>query len=151
MGAGITNGIIPSGGGTAFRGALTKLTADEAVATNIVVPWDDVTYDTDSIWSSGASSRLTVPAGVTKVKLRAAAHWAASTAFRTAVIIKNGDEFSDQEGLPKEQTETDRAGMSLSSAVLDVIAGDYFELKLITGTGMDAIVAKTWMSMEIVT
>ena len=56
----------------AFRGALVKLTADEPIAdsTDVAIPRDAAVYDTDAFWSAGNPTRLTVPAGVAKVRLK---------------------------------------------------------------------------------
>jgi hypothetical protein len=61
----------------AFRGALVQLTADEAVAasTDAAIPWDAIVYDTDAFWSAGNPTRLTVPAGVSKVRLKGNIDW----------------------------------------------------------------------------
>jgi len=56
----------------AFRGVLVRLTADEPVAnsTDAAIPWDATIYDTNAYWSAGSPTRLTVPAGVSKVRLK---------------------------------------------------------------------------------
>ena len=55
----------------AFQGALVRLTADEPVAdsTDVAIPWDATVNDTDAFWSAGNPTRLTVPAGLSKVRL----------------------------------------------------------------------------------
>lgn len=51
------------GGGSVFSGAMVNLTSDEAAANNteLHIPWDAASYDTDSYWSGGAPAKLTAP------------------------------------------------------------------------------------------
>lgn len=153
MGAGITNGIIPSGGAAAaFRGALVKLTGAFSVTAaggQQAVSWDAAVYDTDSIWSGGAPTRLTVPAGVTQVKLTGNVRWANSTANRSTQISLNGDPAANTEGLPMARVDVTNAEQNVHSAKIDVVGGDYFELELDTTTNLDTFTNNVWFAMEI--
>jgi hypothetical protein len=62
---------------TAFRGALVKLTTNEPVAdsTDVAMPWDAIVYDTNTFWSAGNPTRLTVPSGISKVRLKGNINW----------------------------------------------------------------------------
>lgn len=155
MGAGITNGIIPSGGGRAHRGALVILESTEPVslaAGQFDIPWDAIIYDTDNIWSSGAPTRLTVPAGVTRVRLGGNSRWDSSSEFRTMSIGKNGANpgGGDQDGFGRVTEAGSRAEMNIASTVLIVEAGDYFELSVTTSADTNVIASSTWFAMEIV-
>lgn len=130
------------------RGAFVRLTASEAVTTaGKRVPWDETAYDTDSIWSAGSATRLTVPAGVTHVQLVANVRFDDTAFTRTAEIWKNGATASD---LPFEREDRQRGEMNIKSAVLEVVSGDYFELNLGTSTNTNAIDSNTWFAMQIV-
>lgn len=91
----------------AFRGALVRITADEPVAdsTDVAIPWDDTVYDTDSFWSAGTPTRLTVPAGVTKVRLKDDIDWTfGGSGYRHVWVHKNGSPFF---GMGRESDEGD--------------------------------------------
>ncbi len=153
MGAGITNGIIPSGGGAAHRGAVTKLTSSQAITlAGAVQPvaFDAVSYDTDTFWSGASATRLTVPAGVTKVQLSGSVRWDSGTEVRTAQITMNGDDASPNPGEPMTREDIGRGEMALSTSVLEVIAGDYFELEVASSADTNLIAANTWLSIEVI-
>jgi hypothetical protein len=65
--AGIVNrALLP------FRGALLRRSTDFSVGatgTYVAVSWQSAAYDSDGFWDAGQPTRLTVPAGVTKVRL----------------------------------------------------------------------------------
>lgn len=156
MGEGITNGIIPSGGGV-HKGALLAMSSNHSLSvsgTEEALVWATVVYDTDGIWSGSAVTRLTVPAGVTKVRLTGAVRWSAhTTGSRYANIKKNGGH------LPGAGTHRGGAGntqqdwMSMGGAVVEVVAGDYFEIVAQQDSGGALNVeahAMTWFAMEII-
>jgi hypothetical protein len=66
----------------ALRGALIRLTADEPVAdsTDVAIHWDAIVCDKDTFWSAGNPTRLTVPSGVAKVRLKSNVDWTFSGA-----------------------------------------------------------------------
>lgn len=158
MGDGITNGIIPSGGGAAFRGALVKLSADEnvTVSSTTAVPWDAAEYDTDDIWSSGAKTRLTVPTGASKVRLSCCINWLVTTAPAKryiALIDKNGSAVVGGASIQNDSTAFTTQGMSTATAVLAVTPGDYFEVRVHHNDGATEDVEarlETWFAMEII-
>jgi hypothetical protein len=41
----------------------------------VAIPWDATVYDTDAFWSAGNPARLTVPAGISKVRLKGNIDW----------------------------------------------------------------------------
>lgn len=77
----------------AFRGAMVRLTATEAVAasTDVAIQWDAIVYATDTFWSAGNPTRLTVPASVTKVRLKGNIDWTfGGTGHRHVCMHQNG-------------------------------------------------------------
>lgn len=127
---------IPS---TTFRGALVYTPGS---ANNAVIPWSTESGDTDSIHSTTTNtSRMVVPSGVTKVELS----FANQNGGSTNAIWKNG-----------EQTYVGAVVIFLNSGygfgispVLDVTAGDYFELWSGGVQGGDTS-GGTWFQMKII-
>jgi hypothetical protein len=137
----------------AFRGAMARLTADEpgADSTDVAIPWDAVVYDTDAYWSAGNPTRLTIPAGVSKVRLKGNIDWTFGGAgYRHVWIHQNGALFF---GTAKESDEGDAGVQGIGSAVVDVTPGDYFELiALQTSASTKNVAANelTWFAIEVV-
>jgi hypothetical protein len=140
-----------------FRGALVTLSAAQ-IGVNWTspvnyAPFDAKVYDTDGIWSAASNTRLTVPAGVSKVRLRANVSMDNGTSGErlTAVIDKARVGFLGQPAsFPTFLTNSARA--NLSSAVIPVTPGDYFEVRAVVqaDTAVDVQQNQTWFAMEIV-
>lgn len=135
-----------------FRGAMVELTAAEAIpATTITaVPWDQVEYDNGGWWSGSNATRLTVPAGVTRVRVYGGADWSTNTTGETVLrISKNG---AVVQGCPIQESETAGADyQSVASPVLSVVPGDYFELDVLAGVARDlAASGHTYFAIEAV-
>lgn len=149
---------IESLGSAAFRGALVRKAADQTAANYTAitaVTWDQESYDTDTIHDNVTNNtRLTVPSGATYVRVSAAIVLAnfSVDAFFGLSIRKNGSATYD--GRPTQYTEVGTAAMgaTLSSPVLAVTPGDYFEVFLIveTDTSIDVSSTASWFAMEVV-
>lgn len=147
----------PSGPGGSFRGALVKKSTDQTTAnysTLTTVTWNAEEYDTDSIHDNSTNnSRLTVPSGVTKVKLYCTMSLAATTAndWISLRINKNG---SPAVGLPfiRNESGATTGGIEASSAVIDVTSGDYFEaqMQVESDTSITVSANRSCFAMEIV-
>lgn len=119
-----------------FRGAMVKKSADQTTADYTAGPamaFNSEIYDT-GVWhdNSVANTRLTVPAGVTAVRVGGNVIIADTTVdtFKTLVLTKNGSaSFDGACGVSLEVGATS-CGMSIASGVIAVTAGDYFELVL---------------------
>ena len=142
----------------AFRGALVFLDANQSLtdAVPAALSFEQETYDTDSIHDNATNpTRLTVPSGVTKVRLTGQIAYAAGTSgLRQARIEKDGAQL---EGTP--QVSVVSAGsdyLNVTSAVLPVAGGNYFELigLQISGGALNAVGSaggvSSWFGMEIV-
>lgn len=144
-----------------FRGALLKRTSDlTGVTFPLLVPWQAAEYDTDGFWNAGATTRLTIPAGVQKVRLggqitlpdNALAH----SVFMN--IHKNGaSNFVGQQVMNVRHGSTgypDNFYFLPMGPAIPVVAGDYFELRVnTTATSLNAInVADgvSWFAIEVV-
>lgn len=127
-------GILPS-----FQGALVKLTSDEALASGAVlaIPWDAEVYDEGGWWTSGAATRLTVPTGVTRVRLTGTvAIVSGLTADRFLVRLQKNDDASATLQVAQDLDPiTGGPVLSISSPVLTVVAGDFFELEAFQDSG----------------
>lgn len=142
----------------ARTGALVYRTTTQSFATGVwaAVGFDNESYDDDSIHDNVTNnSRLTVPTGVTKVKLTSRITFALnSTGDRATEILKNGLPFigTPQLLIPAPAIAP---GMSLVTPVLTVVAGDYFEVwgRQTSGGNLGLLGSAgngIWFCMEIV-
>jgi hypothetical protein len=158
-----TPGLSAGNWAVPFRGALLRRTDD---ATSLSFPWiaawQTAVYDTDSFWSAGAPTRLTVPAGVTRVRLHGSVRLpdAASVGAINLQFLRNG--AAPSAAFPGTAMWAVRVGGTgftdnaafLISPVLAVAPGDWFELRVNrTGLGTPTTVladAATFMAMEVI-
>lgn len=143
---------------SAFRGALAYRSSIHAIPDSVetAVPFNAEAYDTDSIHSTSTNTeRLTVPSGVARVRLAGGVFFAAtSSGYRSAVIRKNGSGFpgSTTAYLTSLTMEVSGHSMTLQTPVIDVSAGDYFELFVYqnSGAALGVTSNSTWLAMEII-
>ncbi len=144
-----------SGGPSASR-ALVVFTIPEAVANGGVqsVDWDSAVYDVgDWFDQPGNPSRLTVPAGITRIRVGAAVAYILMpiTADCFANIRKNN--APEWDGVPQmsgsNDVFTNGSGVMWSPWV-DVVPGDYFEVWLQhTHTTAEALDQdRSWFAIE---
>jgi hypothetical protein len=143
-----------------YRGARVSLTADKTgLSYPYIVSWDQADRDTDGFWSAGDPTRLTVPAGVTKVRVRTSLRL--TTGIFDGFLIsmyKNGgyepgmsivnNRFVDTAGDNFANNEA-----QVFSDVLDVAEGDYFEARVTsTDASYDSVQEndRTWFAIEVV-
>lgn len=140
------------------RGALVTLAADETGAdytTATAVPFDEETYDTDDIHDNVTNNtRLTVPTGVTRVRLSGCA--VITSLFTnqqvSLIIYKNGSFLYSGAAWQYAQTGSGGLGISVHGPVLVVTATDYFELFIDTASDTSVTIEelRTWFAMEII-
>ena len=137
-----------------YHGALMKLNGNKSLAASsyLLVPWGGSVYNTGGWWSTSNPSRLTVPSGVTKVRISASILWESSDSGYRQLRIKKNGQYSY--GLPYDRyTAISTSGHTGQSAVVEVTAGDYFELE-VYHTASPAVALRedpyTWMSIEAV-
>ena len=123
--------FVPNGIGLPFKGALVKLDGDLASDFDpaIAIIWESEEYDIGDFWTSGAATRLTVPANVTRVELHSNL-WNSNETGNTRAtlqIYKNGSADWIGTGSQASSQNTTERFLSCSTAVIDVIEGDYFE------------------------
>lgn len=129
-------------------------TAGQVVVSGIetAAAWANETYDTDAIHDTGSNtSRLTVPSGVTKAKITFGLVTGAATTLTSCRVFKNGASFVGTafDGLVLN-TAANAPIMNGVTPWIDVVAGDYFELMVTTGTGSTTITASDscWFAIE---
>lgn len=116
-----------------WQGACVYLTANESITGSgtVYIPWDAEEEDVGGWWTSGAATRLTVPSGVTRVRVSACTDWDSAAGEVVMWIRKNG---SDLTLLPSHECDTvGGETISLVSRPLSVTAGDYFEVGVFNG------------------
>lgn len=126
--------------GHQFRGARVRMTADDttvnATGAGYVVPFDAALFDTDSFWSAGSPTRLTIPTGlgIDYVELTGQVLVTASGAdtwfgvsiehYNSSAVLQDIFGFRNLEG-----GSTGRCAMA-SSGPVAVADGDYFTLTI---------------------
>lgn len=146
-----------------FRGTLVYNNTNQSIPTNTstYLSFNSEIYDTSSIHDTVTNnSRLTVPAGVTKVKLSAKAYWEAPglTNFLVSVYIrKNGNNYPGMAAVagPASGAISTVTIQQAFSSVVNVNPGDYFEVLVVHGYGSNINVSNydgssTWFAMEII-
>lgn len=122
--------------GAAFSGAMVEKSADHTTAdytTATALTFNQESYDVGG-WHDNASNntRLTVPSGVTYVRVGANVTVSATTAdtWKTLQLFKNGSAAFDGACGTEQEVGDTGCLLSISSGVIAVVATDYFEVKL---------------------
>ncbi len=137
----------------ASRGALVSLSADEATANGVaeIIDWDVEIDDPEGMHDGVNPSRLTVPAGVSKVVLKAQAVWTSnSTNGRFMTLFKNGSNNLGGFRVQSRNAGGSTAPHILVSPELSVAPGDYFEIQVVQDGGALSFLKESWFSMEVV-
>lgn len=142
----------------AFQGAMIRkpYPGDQNIPhqVNTFFTFGVVDYDIGGWWNPAFPTRLTVPQGVTKVRVHAQCIWQAnSTGLRQLVIKKNGAFYPGDPCVNVVAAGGTTTDIDTHSPVLMVQPGDYFEaegfqtsggvLKLLSSTG-------TYLAIEAV-
>lgn len=139
-------GRIAWGAKPAFRGALVY----NNPTMSGFITWPSEAYDTDNIHDvTTNTSRLTVPTGVTKVKLSGeGSNWSGGVACLMRFYKNGSASFAGNSQLYIPAVATQGGGGMISTAPVSVVAGDYFEFystSIINGYAYNA-----WFAMEII-
>lgn len=138
---------------TAPRGSLVYRTSNQSISNGVatMVQWQAEEYDNGNWWTSG--TRLTVPSGISYVRVAANIVWAGSAggSYRSVQIKKNG--AAVRGGARALQGPASTAGVTLNlvTAPLAVSPGDYFEIEVQQDSGAALNVTSgnsTWASIE---
>lgn len=139
------------------RAALVRNSTAQAIAdsTITVLDWDTEDYDDDGIHESVTNpSRLTVPTGVTRVRLTAYIDFAANSTGRRLVQIRKNGTATVGSGIPTFNFDATSAGITtiqVVSAPIVVAATDFFEIDVFQNSGVSIDVrVGSWFGMEII-
>jgi len=137
-----------------FQGAMTKRTVDltRDFRPFASIPWNGVVYDTGGFWSVGQPTRLTVPAGVSRVKVSAGLllNGGVATEYFSTLIQKNGA-YVEGLGLSIATMPAGLTRVGLAGATVDVVPGDYFEVWGANQTTATlTLKVLSWLAMEAV-
>ena len=151
--------VVPAANLPAFRGAQVYPSSNVSVLSQTYtrIPFNTEVYDTSAIHDNATNNaRLTVPAGVSKVRLHAQISVVnTDTAFNGTVSIEiNHTAYAVAIA---NSTVAAFMGVNLSSGVISVVTGDFFELGIWTSTAREVTGGssatrqyQTWFSMEII-
>jgi len=145
-------------GGTLVHRAVAQLIPNNVTT---IISWDVEDYDTAGIHSVSTPSRLTVPAGVSKVRLSFRVVWwnNSSGTFRSVSLTKNGSAGNIGTSVfqsPPNVSSLNNVSDGETTPVLIVTPGDYFEISVgqDSGASLNVINASigidSWFGMEIV-
>jgi hypothetical protein len=139
-----------------------------SIANNVPFPYTTVTwtfntgtgsYDMNpAFWSAVNPTRLTIPPGVSQVRLQSQGIWGGSIAgSRLIGLLKNGaaflgSSFDQRAANPIAGNST--CGVNVSTPVLSVLPGDYFEVAVFQDSGAalnfgDPVLS--WFALEVIT
>lgn len=153
-------------GFTGVNGAKAFGSANQAIATGAsfkVVALNSEAYDTDTIHDNVTNNgRLTVPTGVTRIRLSGYVKWEPNgSSFRLMKITKNGAAGTiddDQAGFEPDifqsaanQSVPD-AGVLIDSGIIRAVATDFFELEVSqeSGVSLNLLAGDYWFQMDLI-
>lgn len=155
-----------SGGLPGVNGAKAFGSANQAIATGpglTAVALNSEAYDTDSIHDLVTNnSRLTVPAGIARIRLSGYVKWQPNgSSFRILKITKNGALGTiddDQAGYePDMFTSAANAsvpdvGVFIDSGIIKAVATDFFELEVSqeSGVSLNLLAGDYWFQMDLI-
>lgn len=138
----------------AWKGALVKKASSQVgvdYTSDVTVTFDTDVYDTDA-WhdTSSNTSRMTVPSGVTRVRLSANIYFSAATSTQvvTAFFKKNGSELTASV-YQHDPVNSTNPRKQLISYIDECTAGDYYEFVANAGDAtVNVIEFGTWFAIE---
>lgn len=158
--------VAAGGGGGGFSGALVSRSSTQSVSGSVdtIVNWNDEIYDTDTFHDTVTNnSRITIPAGVSRVRLYASCQFSIATGVDCSIfIIKNGEALGGNApnyigagafiGIDAGSGGVRNPSYYCSTAIIDVVQNDYFEAVV----GADAAFnvqaggTKTYFGIEVI-
>ena len=155
-----------SGGLVGVNGAKGFGSANQAIASGSSfksVALNSEAYDTDTIHDNVTNnSRLTVPTGITRVRLTGYVKWQPNgSSFRLMKIRKNGAAGTiddDQAGFEPDMftsaanDSVPDAGVLIDSGIIRAVATDYFELQVSqeSGVSLNLLAGDYWFQMDLI-
>ena len=154
--SGIVDGAINLAKSASRRGAFVKRSAGQSIPTAALTTmnWDAEEYDTDNIHDNVTNnSRLTVPAGITQVRVSGQVRWEGNaTGERQFIIQKNGVNVEGAGAHYIPAGTTSNRVFGATTPALSVVAGDYFTAVVFQSSGVAIEVqvsGETWFAMEL--
>jgi hypothetical protein len=138
-----------------YSGAVVKKAADQTAANyvgGVLVAWDSEVHDVGG-WHDNVTNntRLTVPSGVSRVRLKAQMLTTLTTSsdIRLLALRKNGAAITPDIS-PWFVMNNATTNSQVVSPVLDVTPGDYFELSFLvnTDTSVTVVATQSWFAIE---
>lgn len=139
---------------TPYKGALVDLASDitslNATAGYTVV-WDTEVRDTDAFVDLGAqATRITIPSGISLVRLNAGLWLDAITADKGVLIRINKNGTTVQEHRQDAKGAYTNIGFQCATPVLAVSASDYFTVEIWVETDTNVTLkADSWFQLEV--
>lgn len=141
--------------GLYFSGELVRLSGNKSIPneTLTAISWDSAVRNSQGFWDAGTSTRLKIPAGVRRVRVRCSVLWQTnSTGERLVEIRKNGG--LNHIGLASQRSQAIAGSqVQVSTAVMDVNPSDYFEVFVRHSSGGALLVENaglTWCEIETI-
>lgn len=140
-----------------YRGCFLRLSSAQAISNSAweVILFSSEEYDTDDFHDNVTNnSRITIPSGITRVKLSGNISWESNTAgLRGASIYLNG--VVDSVDLRPAASTALQHTNYVGTAVIDVTVGDYFELyaRQTAASSLSTNIATptlTWVCLEVI-
>lgn len=143
--------------GLAFKGVMVKLSDSVSVPNAALgyLGWDVVDYDTNGFFNIANPERLTIPVGVTKVRLNSNILFASNASGRRYLAFHKASSFAGGAQMDIQGVDAGalNQGINIGSGVIDVSAGDYFRVRRYQDSGgsLDIIALhSTWFSLEVI-
>ncbi len=136
--------------------AVVTTAISPATSTATVLNFDSAPVNSDGMWVVGAPSRITIPENVTRVRLTGQVTFNGhASGIRKVSILKNGGAgyAGHAEAIVPTAGAAYSQAVNVSTGVINVVAGDYFELQCLQDTGgaLALTVGQhfTWLTLEV--
>ena len=160
-GAGGAAWETPAASSSSFRGALVTRSGTFSASNsgdNVITAWDQETYDTDGFHDNSTNNgRLTIPTGVSKVIVSAGIRYTDTSTTGRRILMLTKDGSTSFAGNPAQSIPAASGSLSMYihvvSPVLEVSAGQYFEVNFYQNSGSTLTVAaasQSWFAVEVV-
>ena len=139
-----------------FKGAMIRMDADQTIAhdTTTELVWGQAVYDVGGWWDVGTPARLTVPAGVSLVRVTTGVSFAAGATGRRWLSQRlDGLSFRGRGFVILHTSPTGATNLNVVSAVIQVVPGNYIsaEVAHTQGANLDIVAAfNTFLAVEAV-
>ncbi len=141
----------------ATKYAFLGKTGTQSFAANTwtAISWDNEIVDTDNFHGSSNPTRLVVPSGVTKVRITAQVEddntaTSSTSQFQAVRVTKNGGTSGHGLGYTRETRYTGVQIRHLSTAIIDVTPGDYFEIEINSTWAGNVVTGNSWVQIEAI-